>query len=310
MRWLVTSSLVFLISCASDYDFPSPPAEATASCVVDMSPAIEKTGTLWFNAKGELIRLDAVEHDANGASAAVYHFAYDEAGRLVEARGPNTEFQYRYSPEQIEMLEPGNTWLMQLEEGRVVHYGGPTERAAEDQWFADYSYDLAGRMTSYSGRGFWRDQAGIRHAYMWLNEYGYDEYGRLVSVRKWSDDRPEETRSISYDESDRQLTITIEGMRWETQRWVYNFDASDRVIRAAVRRGDDAWEESFATYTYGDGTIEEVAELPARTLRVRAAGRCEPPSTVISPLYPLPIRPPVLLPSLYDVTAIWHYEVR
>lgn len=282
--------------------FPPPPADATASCVYQATPeGAVSTSTVWFNSLGQVIRVDGwFVNDSGDIVPAPYYFAYDSEGRLVEQKTIVDDIHYAYTPQQITQSSSlGGDWIYTLVDGRAVHLEGPEQQPPDQRWMIDYTYDSAGRYASRTGVGFYDAGKGIMK-YSFAVQYSYDAQGRVASAQVMNSGVTSQY-AFSYTETANQLVINVnQSVLSYGQRWTYDFDASHRVIRAALNYGGGEYYDY--TYSYMGNEIDEVNALsPART--VHATGSCAPPAPVTLPEPPLPIHWSANLVSLSHVSV-------
>ena len=274
---------------------PPPPAEATASCVYEVTPPFDvgvPTSTLWFNGLGQTIRIDGDFFGRNGRMPAAYYVTYDDQGRIVEERGEYGDIRYDYTPQQITVTAdrwPGE--IYSLVERRVVHAESPGV-PVEKQLIRDYTYDSAGRLASYSVTDF-HDEGEGTMKFVVAARYAYDPQGRVVTLQIMKNGKVRSSSSLTYSETADRLVITVDDGSLFPARWTYDFDASHRVIRSAVKflfDTEDAAgpDDVVDVYSYVDGEIVE--SFPGSDATIRAIGACPPPAVVVAPEAPLPIR--------------------
>lgn len=206
---------------------------------------------VWEEKTGRIARVEA-------SDGRVVSYAYDEAGRLVDATGPLGTREYRWNEADLieavvdadGVVEVENTYD---EHGRVTRQRSPFGRVTR------FVY-LAGRVTVVS------DENGERS-----NTWIADEKGRLVGVV----DADEQRASFAYDahgnpvlatERDGSTTITEYDARGRKVRQVlpsgadltFAYDDADRVVRveaasAGTLGGVDGADDpgvSVTTYEY------------------------------------------------------------
>ncbi len=195
--------------------------------------------------------------------------AYDDQGRLVSLSGPtNGVTQYAYSADQIVSSgsTPDDNWVYLLENG-LVTAEGPTAAQAT----TDYTYDSSSRILMHTGGS---------DTYV----YTYDAQGRVATAISGYTGK---AVPFTYTETADQLTIGIDlgdtGIDAFVDTWVFNFDGSHRLIRAA-----DDW--SGVNYAYDDvaSTITETPDPSSGSFSLRAVGACPALSTAV-PMPPLPL---------------------
>jgi hypothetical protein len=253
------------------------------------------TSTLWFNPRGQVIRVDGwwVE-DSGEIVPAPYYITYDDQGRLAEERSKVEVIGYLYAPEEITVRSNlGGNSTYTLVDGRAVHFEGPESAAPQDRLMTDYTYDDQGRLTSYSGVSFY-DAGRGRTRYTFGRQYTYDAQGRAVTVRSMQDGISKEAYAFSYSQTPQQLRVEVKTLgapepAIPLQRWTYDFDADHRIIRSAVESNYPSYHEVVDTYQYLDGEID-VRSSGRSFISTRANGACDPPVVVVSDRVPLPLR--------------------
>lgn len=296
MRWFTMTLVSCLSACSSDDGLPPPPAEATASCVFDLeADEYASTSTLWYDDRDNVIRVDGYWVSDHDVTRAPYYFEYDDDGRLVGNRSPETEYRYRYAADQIEITSRHGTEVFHLTEGRARDYEFPLEDPPEHRRRIEYRYDDAGRLTMVKGMS--RYNAAESSRLTWEKRYGYDERGRLTSVAEGF----RFPTTLAYEETPGQLTITVTS-ETQVERWSYTFDHALRLIRAARDIHADSSDDVVATYEYGDGVISQRGTDRDGSYHVTATGRCDLPTLPTRPQMPVPIRWSADYTKFIDVT--------
>lgn len=276
---------------------PPPPADATSSCVYERTPIIgTPSSTVWFNRSGQVIRVDGwfPAGDA-GAVPAPYYLSYDDAGRLVEERTRTEDAHYIYTPEQIRRTSnlTGDD-VFDLIDGRAVHYEGPEDVPLEDRWFTDYTYDGEGRLASEVGISFVAYPGSGTTKVPFESHNTYDAQGRVIASQGGQNGSMS-SLLYSYTETADQLVVDIAVAQTSPlgnvplARRTFDFDASHRLVRAAVDQDLDGVDDQVDTYVYRDGEIDEISTGPDG-FTVRATGSCAPPAVTMAPALPLPIQ--------------------
>ncbi|MFJ9715759.1 putative T7SS-secreted protein [Streptomyces sp. NPDC101213] len=195
-----------------------------------------------------------VRKDVDGR---VTHYAYDRAGRLVEATGPDGELRYQYDRRGLTKTE--------LVDGRAVLYaydalGRRTRRTTPTGHVTTYSYGADGlpqRLTSGGHRiDFTHDTAGRELARVFGDAItmasAWDEAGRLASQHITAGGRDVNSRAYSYRADGRLTSVTdrLSGSR------TFDLDRVGRVTAVHAR----GWTERYA---YDDAGNQTSASWPS-----------------------------------------------
>ncbi|MFF9062414.1 putative T7SS-secreted protein [Streptomyces sp. NPDC014882] len=187
----------------------------------------------------------------------VTHYAYDRAGRLVEATGPDGELRYQYDRRGLTKAE--------LVDGRPVLYaydalGRRTRRTTPTGHVTTYSYGADGlpqRLTSGGHRiDFTHDTAGRELARVFGDAItmasAWDEAGRLASQHITAGGRDVNSRAYSY-RADGRLTSVTDGLSGSR---TFDLDRVGRVTAVHAR----GWTERYA---YDDAGNQTSASWPS-----------------------------------------------
>ncbi|MEV6617180.1 putative T7SS-secreted protein [Streptomyces sp. NPDC051051] len=195
-----------------------------------------------------------VRKDVDGR---VTHYAYDRAGRLVEATGPDGELRYQYDRRGLTKAE--------LVDGRPVLYaydvlGRRTRRTTPTGHVTSYSYDTDGlpqRLTSGGHRiDFAHDAAGRELTRIFGDAItmtsAWDEAGRLASQHITAGGRDVNSRAYSY-RADGRLTSVADRLSGSR---TFDLDRVGRVTAVHAR----GWTERYA---YDDAGNQTSASWPS-----------------------------------------------
>ncbi|WP_079181484.1 putative T7SS-secreted protein [Streptomyces sp. Tue 6075] len=202
------------------------------------------------DALGRVTRKDAAGH--------VTTFAYDLAGRLVQASGPDTELIYQY--------DRAGRVKTELADGQATTYvhdalGRRTRRVTPTGRRTTYDYDAAGRPTELtSGERritFTHDAVGREQERAFGDTLTltstWDAAGRLSSQHLMSCDRTSlNARTYSY-RADGYLTALEDTLNGPHR---FDLDGAGRVTRVTAVN----WNESYA---YDDAGNQTAAEWPS-----------------------------------------------
>ncbi len=277
--WLMA---ILLAGCSSDgRHYAPPPADATASCAVTVKQ-LGHVGheELWFDSAGRPIQADGY-----GGSMI---YAYDDQGRLASLKtADGSTVTWAYEPTQItEANSDGYTFIYNLcSDGRVTRWEGPEEVAAAERDVADYQYDAAGHITSVMGMGRYSDAPnGPVMIESFDDRYTYDAQGRLASAQQVDPQLEHGATTYTYTETPGHLVIQLASDIFQTRTYSYDFDASNRIIRAALDDGGMP-AASSVTYSYVDDRITAITD--DRSYEVDTSGVCPGVSTAFGPRDPL-----------------------
>lgn len=195
-----------------------------------------------------------VRKDVDGR---VTHYAYDRAGRLVEARGPDGELRYQYDRRGLTKAE--------LVDGRPVLYaydvlGRRTRRTTPTGHVTTYSYGADGlpqRLTSGGHRiDFAHDAAGRELTRIFGDTItmtsAWDEAGQLASQHITAGGRDVNSRAYSY-RADGRLTSVVDRLSGSR---TFDLDRVGRVTAVHAR----GWTER---YVYDDAGNQTSASWPS-----------------------------------------------
>ncbi|MFH8801279.1 putative T7SS-secreted protein [Streptomyces sp. NPDC017936] len=195
-----------------------------------------------------------VRKDVDGR---VTHYAYDRAGRLVEATGPDGELRYQYDRRGLTKAE--------LVDGRPVLYaydalGRRTRRTTPTGHVTTYSYGTDGlpqRLTSGGHRiDFAHDAAGRELTRVFGDAItmtsAWDEAGRLASQHVTAGGRDVNSRAYAY-RSDGRLTSVVDRLSGSR---TFDLDRVGRVTAVHAR----GWTER---YVYDDAGNQTSASWPS-----------------------------------------------
>lgn len=209
---------------------------------------------------GETIRY---ERDLSGqvtrkdAAGRITAYAYDEAGRLVRAVGPDSELIYQYDRRGQVKTE--------VVDGRATTYtydslGRRTRRVTPTGLVTTYAYDAAGQLEQQTSGGhlvrFDRDPTG-RELTRQVGEIltfttAWDAAGRMTGQEISGAGRSLNRRAYAY-RADGNLTGIDDGLAGSRR---FDLDAADRVTGVQA----DGWRE---TYAYDEAGNQTTASWPA-----------------------------------------------
>jgi len=307
---VLAAGVACLVGCASPSPdaadtLPPPPANATASCVyqlVDTGPFFADrdlpTSTLWLDRSGLVIRVDGWGDADSGPYLelpAAYDLTWDAEGRLVTRHGRDYDIQFVYSAEQVLEMYSSRTVTRHLVDGRDVRDEASPDPGTSRSWFAQQTYDAAGRLASHTD-GF-TDLRSMIDSATYASVFTYDEKGRIASFqsRHTPDDGNSTNYSFSYTETADRLVVDVIDLRdprspMIAQTWTFEFDASHRLVRDTVDSDGDGYDDAWDDFRYLDGEIDDIAHTAGFDSTTRASGACAPPSVVLAPTAPLPIQ--------------------
>ncbi|MFG2598461.1 putative T7SS-secreted protein [Streptomyces sp. NPDC048462] len=244
LKWSYTYDAAGRLSSETDFD------GRTLTYTRDAAGQV----TVRTNALGETL---AYERDplgrviAKDVAGAVTTYAYDRAGRMVRAAGPDSELIYQYDRRGQVKTE--------LADGRATTYtydalGRRAQRTTPTGRITTYGYDTAGRPTHLTADGhriaFIHDMAGreIERDFsgaLTLTS-GWDAAGRLSTQRLSTGDRTLNNCVYTY-RADGHVTALDDTLRG-FQR--FDLDAAGRVTEVTAA----AWTESYAYDMAGNQT--------------------------------------------------------
>ncbi|MFI8963405.1 putative T7SS-secreted protein [Streptomyces sp. NPDC053493] len=203
---------------------------------------------------GETVRYErdaldrVVRKDAAGA---VTTYAYDTAGRMIRATGPDAEL--------IRQYDRRGEIKAELVDGRLLTYaydeaGRRTRRVTPTGHVTTYAYDPAGRLTELTSGtrriGFEHDAAGRERRRVFGGSLAlasaWDETGRLTGEHLTAGARTLNRRAYTY-RADGHLTALDDALRGAFR---YDLDATGRVTAVTAR----GWTETYAYDAAGNQT--------------------------------------------------------
>lgn len=195
-------------------------------------------------------------------SGETVRFAYDLAGRLQAATGPEGEVAFGYDEQDRLRFARGPRWMtFGYDEGRATVKTKEGERvfSLNGDLLEEQTQDGSTRQFQYgsSGELLSMEQEGSGGTASLL--FDYDEDGRLARV-----DRGGESATLSYD-ADGLLTQV------ETAGHAFRLDYDARLRLAALHVGDDAYHCDFDE---GDRMTSLRSGAQGCTLRYDALDRC------------------------------------
>ncbi|MFD7322592.1 putative T7SS-secreted protein [Streptomyces sp. NPDC059875] len=208
-------------------------------------------GTISFE-RDQLGRV--VRKDVDGR---VTTYAYDRAGRLLEAAGPDSELRYQYDRRGKVKTE--------LVDGRPLSYaydalGRRKQRTTPTGHVTTYAYDAGGRphrlTTGDHGIGFTHDAAGRELARVVDDAItvssAWDEAGRLTAQHITAGARSVNSRAYGYRADGHLISVAdrLSGTR------TYDLDRAGRVTAVHAH----GWTERYA---YDDAGNQTSASWPA-----------------------------------------------
>ncbi|MEU9608563.1 RHS repeat-associated core domain-containing protein [Streptomyces sp. NPDC048057] len=218
-------------------------ARDAAGQVVARTNALDETVAYERDRLGRVVRKDA--------AGAVTTYAYDRAGRLAQAAGPDTELVHQYDRRGLLKTE--------LVDGRATTYaydalGRRTRRVTPTGRRTTYEYDAAGRRTRLTSGGhridFAHDELGreversvgdvLRITSTW------DAAGRLATQQLTAHAGSINHRAYTY-RADGRLTALDDALRGPMR---FDLDGAGRVTSVTARN----WTESYAYDATGNQT--------------------------------------------------------
>ncbi|WP_240799434.1 putative T7SS-secreted protein [Streptomyces sp. A0958] len=207
---------------------------------------------------GQVIRKDVDGH--------VTTYAYDRAGRLLEAVGPESEIRYQYD-------RMGRT-KTELVDGRPVSYsydalGRRTRRVTPTGHVTSYTYGPDGRTHSLTSGGhridFTHDDAGreLTRAYddALTMTSAWDEAGRLTAQHIDAGTRPVNSRAYTYRTDGHLISVADQKSGTRT----FDLDPAGRVTAVHAQ----GWTERYA---YDDAGNQTSATWPSNHPGTEATG--------------------------------------
>lgn len=195
-----------------------------------------------------------VSKDVDGRVTA---YAYDRAGRLLEAAGPDSELRYQYDRRGKVKTE--------LVDGRPISYsydalGRRTRRTTPTGHVTSYAYDSDGRPARLTTGGrqvdFTHDAAGRELTRVFGDTItmtsAWDEAGRLSAQHVAAGARPVNSRAYSY-RADGNLTSVADRLSGTR---TFDLDRTGRVTAVQAK----GWTERYA---YDDAGNQTSASWPS-----------------------------------------------
>ena len=311
--WHVAVRIAMLAAAACGTDdpteppemLPPPPANAVASCVYQLASTDvlfpdrdPPTSTLWLDASNRVIRVDGWRFtDAGHRIPAAYDLTWDAEGRLVTLQGKDYDLLLVYSADEV--LETssagGDAIIHHLVNGKDVRIESPPNPGSNQVSFTAQTYDAAGRLASQNNGV--TDLLHTRDTVTLTKDFTYDANGRLATFHS-SDTRQFENSkhySFFYIESADRLIVNVIDIHYPptpllAQTWTFEFDANHRLVRNAVDRDGDGYDDFWDDIRYLDGEIDVDARAPDVGSVTHAKGRCDAPSVILAPVASLPIQ--------------------
>ncbi|MGW5678318.1 putative T7SS-secreted protein [Streptomyces sp. NPDC003860] len=244
LTWTYTYDEAGRLASETDFDGRTLTyARDAAGQVVSRTNALDQTVAYEHDRLGRVVRKDA--------AGAVTTYAYDRAGRLAQAAGPDAELVHQYDRRGLLKTE--------LVDGRVTTYaydalGRRTRRVTPTGRRTTYDYDAAGRRTRLTSGGhridFAHDESGreversvgdvLRITSTW------DAAGRLSTQHLTGRAGAINHRAYTY-RADGHLTALDDGLRGPMR---FDLDGAGRVTSVTARN----WTESYAYDSAGNQT--------------------------------------------------------
>ncbi|MFF8605784.1 putative T7SS-secreted protein [Streptomyces sp. NPDC015346] len=235
----------------SETDFDGRTVDYTLDAVGQVTARRNPTGETVSYERDALDRV--VRKDAAGA---VTTYAYDRAGRMIQAAGPDCQLVRQYD-------RRGNL-KAELVDGRPLTYGYDaagrrSRRVTPTGHVTTYGYDASGRLTDLTSGthriAFAHDAAGRELRRVFGDTLAlastWDETGRLVGQHLTAGARTVNRRAYTY-RADGHLTALDDALRGSFR---YGLDAAGRVTTVTAAN----WAEA---YTYDPAGNQTLASWP------------------------------------------------